>query len=99
MCWGCLGGEPVAGLAAPAEHCNTAAEKMTDEGNQHFHNGGKQQHMLHAWNPPLDFYFKLQQRSAAFKSLGFKTRLAWALWDSIHQKEISEMDTEVSKLL
>lgn len=82
MCWGCLGGEPVAGLAAPAEHCNTTAEKMKDEGKQHFHNGGKVARAARMKPPLIEFYFKPQQQTAGFERLGFKTRIAWELWDS-----------------
>lgn len=81
LCWGCLGEAPVAGSAAPAEHCNIMAEELMAEGKQHFHRGGDQHYMLGAWPPPththtitstLTFIYAIM---AAFKRLvcSFKT--------------------------
>lgn len=46
------------------------------------------------------FFFKPQQQTAGFERLGFKTRLAWELWDSINQekKKISEILIDVEEV-
>lgn len=38
--------------------------------------------------PLIEFYFKPEQQTAGFKRLGFKTRPAWELGDSIRKKSV-----------